>query len=215
MKIKIYLILFFFTPLLFSQGFKVKATDVQKFTFKDKNGRSQATFFSTTPLEDVRGLTTEINGSVSFDVNNFAQTLKGKIVIPVSSLKTGIEKRDKDMKGSGWLDEDEYPEISFAIKKVDKVENLADNKIKTDITGDFKVHGVSKEITVEATMIYLDENEQTRQRAPGDLLGVTSTFAITLSDFDIDNIVLGRRVSDKIEISINFVGSNKPQAQVY
>lgn len=207
--IKIFLVLIFFTPGLFSQGFKVKATGVQKFSFKDDKGRSQATFFSTTPLEDVKGLTTEINGSISFDVNNFASTLAGKIMIPVSSLKTGIKKRDQDLRGSGWLNEDNYPEISFTIKKVNRVENLADNKIKADVSGDFKVHGVSKEITVEATITYLDENEQTRQRAPGDLLGVAADFTITLSDFGIDNIVLGKRVSDKIKIGVNFVGSNK------
>lgn len=207
--IKVFLVLIFFTPGLFSQGFKVKATGVQKFSFKDEKGRSQATFFSTTPLEDVKGLTTEINGSISFDVNNFASTLAGKITIPVSSLKTGIKKRDQDLRGSGWLDEDNYPEISFIIKKVNRIENLADNKIKAEISGDFKVHGVSKEITVEAAITYLDENEQTRQRAPGDLLGVAADFTITLSDFGIDNIVLGKRVSDKIRIGVNFVGSNK------
>ena len=129
MKINIFLILIILTPIAFSQGFKVKASGLQTFTFNDKNGRSQATFFSTTPLEDVRGLTTEINGSVSFDIKDFAQTLKGKIIIPVSSLKTGITKRDNDMKGSGWLDEDNYPDISFTIKKVGKVENVSDNKI--------------------------------------------------------------------------------------
>ncbi len=201
--------LIFISPVLFSQGFKVKATGVQKFSFKDNNGRSQATFFSTTPLEDVKGLTTDINGSVTFDVNNFASTLAGEITIPVSSLKTGIKKRDKDLRGSGWLDEDKYPAISFKIKKVNKIENLADNKIKAEITGDFKVHGVSKEIVVETILTYLDENELTRQRAPGDLLGVIANFTITLSDFGIDNIVLGKRVSDKIKIGVNFVGSNK------
>jgi polyisoprenoid-binding protein YceI len=206
---KIFLIAILLTPFLFPQGFKVKATGIQKFTFNDNNGRSQATFFSTTPLEDVRGLTTEINGSVTFDINNIASSLKGKIIIPVSSLKTGISKRDKDLRGSGWLDEDQYPDISFSIDKVNKIQNLADNKLEADISGNFMVHGVSKQITADVTMIYLDENEQTRQRAPGDLLGVTSEFTIRLSDYGIDNIVLGRRVSDIIDIGINFVGSNK------
>lgn len=201
--------IFLSTPLLFPQGFKVKATGVQKFSFNDDKGRSQATFFSTTPLEDVNGLTIEINGSVSFDINNLASTLQGKIIVPVSSLKTGITKRDNDLRGSGWLDEDQYPDISFTIIKVNKIQNLANNKIAVDITGNFMVHGVSKQIIVNVTMIYLDENDQTRQRAPGDLLGVTSDFTITLSDYGIDNIVLGRRVSDKIDIGINFVGSNK------
>jgi polyisoprenoid-binding protein YceI len=199
----------FFVANIYSQGFKVKAEGVKTFSFKDDQGRNQATFFSTTPLEDVNGLTTEIDGTVSFDVKDFASTLKGKITIPVGSLKTGIRKRDEDLKGSGWLDADEYPTISFIIKKVLAFQNLTDNKAQTKITGDFMVHGVTKEITIEATLIYLDENEETRKRAPGDLLGVTSRFTITLSDYNIDNMILGKRVSDKIEIGVNFVGRSK------
>lgn len=194
---------------IFSQGFKVKAEGAQVFSFNDNNGRNQATFFSTTPLEDVNGLTTEINGTISFDVRNVAGSLKGQITIPAESLKTGIKKRDEDMKGSGWLDVEEFPVISFTIKKVLELKSLAYNKLQAKVSGDFMVHGITKEIVVDATMIYLDENEQTGQISPGDLLGVTSKFTITLSDYDIDNMVLGKRVSDKIEIGVNFVGNNK------
>jgi len=194
---------------IFSQGFKVKAEGAQVFSFNDNNGRNQATFFSTTPLEDVNGLTTEINGTISFDVRNVAGSLKGQITIPAKSLKTGIKKRDEDMKGSGWLDVEEFPVISFTIKRVLELKSLADNKLQAKVSGDFMVHGITKEIVVDATMIYLDENEQTGQISPGDLLGVTSKFTITLSDYDIDNMVLGKRVSDKIEIGVNFVGNNK------
>lgn len=198
-----------FAGTIYSQVFKVKAEGLQTFSFKDDKDRNQATFFSTTPLEDVNGLTTEINGEVSFSINDFTNTLKGNITIPVSSLKTGVKRRDKDLRGSGWLDEDEFPLITYTIKKVLSIRNLADNKIEAKITGDFMVHGVSKEISTDVIIIYLDESEQTMKRGPGDLLGVTSKFTITLSDFGIDNIVLGKRVSDKIEIGVNFVGSNK------
>ncbi|HKI79495.1 MAG TPA: YceI family protein [Ignavibacteriaceae bacterium] len=191
---------------IYSQGFKVRAEGVQVFSFNDNNGRNQATFFSTTPLEDVNGLTTEINGTISFDVKNVAGSLKGQITIPAESLKTGIKKRDEDMKGSGWLDAEEFPVISFTIKKVLELKSLADNKLQAKVSGDFMVHGITKEIVVDAALIYLDENEQTGKISPGDLLGVTSKFTITLSDYGIDNIVLGRRVSDKIEIGVNFVG---------
>jgi hypothetical protein len=37
-------------------GFNVKATGSQTFSFKDKMGRNQATFFSTTMLEDISGM---------------------------------------------------------------------------------------------------------------------------------------------------------------
>ena len=52
------------------------------------------------------------------------------------------------------------------------------------------------------------ESEDTKKRAPGDLIGVQAKFNIILSDFDVDNMVLGQKVSDEIEISVNIAGSN-------
>jgi hypothetical protein len=44
---------------------------------------------------------------------------------------------------------------------------------------------------------------------PGDLLGVKAKFNIKLSDFGVQNMALGKRVADDIEITVNIVGSNK------
>jgi polyisoprenoid-binding protein YceI len=123
-------------------------------------------------------------------------------------MKTGIALRDKDMKSEEWLDAEEYPEITFTIKKVSAIKTTEDNKLQAEVTGDFTVHGVTKDIVTDATMTYLDENEKTRAVAPGDLLGVEAKFTITLSDYDVDNIVLGRKVSDKIDVTVNLVGSS-------
>jgi hypothetical protein len=57
-------------------------------------------------------------------------------------------------------------------------------------------------------MTYLDASEQTKQRAPGDLLGVQAKFNIVLSDYDVENMIVGQKVADNIEISVNIVGSN-------
>ena len=75
--------------------------------------------------------------------------------------------------------------------------------------GEFTAHGVSKEVESEVTLVYLEESEMTKMRSPGDLLGVQTKFSIKLSEFGVENMVLGKRVSDKIEISVNIVGSNK------
>lgn len=205
----IFFILLIFSFKIFSQGFEVKASGTQTFSFDVEKERNQATFFSTTPFEEVNGLTTVIHGKATFDVGDFVNTLKGEITIPVASLKTGIVKMEEDLRSSAWLDEEKYPTITFKIKKVSNAEKLSPNKIKADITGDFTVHGVTKEITAETVVTYLDENEQTKARMPGDLLGVSSKFKIQLSDFEVDNLILGKRVSNDIDITVNIVGTNK------
>jgi len=200
----VFVVIISFT-LSFAQGFKIKASGNQTFTFDDK--RNQASFFSTTPLEDVTGISNEVKGSVTFDVNDFT-TLKGKISIPAASLKTGIDTRDGHLRSPNWLDAAKYPEITFTIKKVSDIKVVADNKLQVKVTGDFTTHGVTKEEVADAVVTYLDESTETQKRSPGDLLGVSAKFNIILSDYDVDNVVLGQKVSDNIEISVNMFGSN-------
>lgn len=192
-----------------AQGFKVRAKGNQTFNFEDKSGKNQITFFSTTPLEDINGTVNAISGYVSFDIANFAKTVKGKIIVKVASMNTGIELRNSHLKGANWLDEKKFPEIIFELKSVEAAKQTADNKIEFKAKGNFTLHGVTKEITSDVEAVYLDENEQTQKRAPGDLLGLRTKFKISLSDYDVDNAVVGKKVADAIEVTVNIVGSNK------
>lgn len=192
-----------------AQGFKVKAKGSQTFDFEDKSGKNQITFFSTTPLEDINGTVNAISGNVSFDIANFAKTLKGKIIVKVVSMNTGIELRNSHLKGANWLSEKKFPEIIFELKSVENAKQTADNKIEFKAKGNFTLHGVTKEISSDVEAVYLDENEQTQKRAPGDLLGLRTKFKVSLSDYDVDNAVVGKKVADTIEVTVNIVGSNK------
>jgi len=113
------------------------------------------------------------------------------------------------LQSSNWLYADKYPEISFEIVSINDVKQTADNRLEFKAKGNFSMHGVTKEVVADVDATYLDENDQTRKRAPGDLLGVRSKFNINLSDYDVDNALIGNKVAEKIEISINIVGSNK------
>jgi polyisoprenoid-binding protein YceI len=197
------------TVVISAQEFKIKASGSQTFNFEDKSGRNQVTFFSETPLEDINGTANGIGGSVSFDVANFAKTLNGKLTVQVTSMNTGIELRNRHLQSTNWLDAQKYPEISFEIKSVSDLNQIADNKLEFKVKGNFTLHGVTKEVMANADATYLDENEQTRKRAPGDLLGIRAKFSVNLSDYGVDNAVIGNKVSEKIEVGVNVVGSNK------
>jgi len=205
--LKLIILTLFVVSYGFAQGFKVKATGEQTFSFTDKKGRNQAMFFSSTPLEDVTGLSNDVKGTITFDVGDVS-TLKGSISISTASLKTGIDLRDGHLQSENWLDAESYPEITFVIKNVSNVKSLEDNKLEVKVVGDFTTHGVTKEVIADITMTFLDESEQTKKKAPGDLLGVEAKFSIVLSDYEVDNMVLGSKVSDSIEITVTMVGSN-------
>ena len=189
----------------FAQGFKVKASGEQTFNFEDK--RNQVKFFSTTPLEDITGISNAVEGKVTLNVSDI-KNMKGSIIIPVSSIKTAIDLRDEHLRSENWMDAENYPEISFVIKSVGDVKVAADNKLEAKVTGDFTAHGVTKEVVADVSLTYLDASEQTKQYAPGDLLGVQAKFNITLSDFEVENMVVGQKVSESIEITVTLRGSN-------
>jgi len=203
--LSIFAVIMIFTASILAQGFKVKATGDQTITFEDN--KNQATFFSTTPVEDITGLSNDVKGSVTFSVND-VKTLKGKVRVSAASIKTGIEMRDGHLQSAGWLNAESYPEITFEITKVSDVKSVADNKITAKVTGNYTMHGVSKEVTADATLTYLDESEQTKMRAAGDLLGVQAKFNVKLSDYGVSNKLIGQKVAEDIEVSVNIVGSN-------
>lgn len=200
-------VIFLFTTSVFAQGFKVKASGDHTFDFTDKGGRNQATFFSTTPLEDINGLTNDVRGSVTLNVNDI-KFMKGNITIPVSSIKTGINLRDQHLVSEDWMNAAAYPDITFVIKTVSDIKLIEDNIIQAKVTGDFTVHGVTKETTADVTLTFLDASDQTKQRAPGDLLGVRANFKVQLSEFGIKNKIVGQKVAEVVEVGVNMVGSN-------
>jgi polyisoprenoid-binding protein YceI len=193
----------------FAGGFDISSKGEQTFSFKDKMGRNQATFFSTTPLEDITGMSSDVWGSISFDIEDVENTLKGEVLISTASLKSGIDLRDEHIRSADWLDAEQFPNISFNIKEVTGIEKIKGNKIIVKVLGEFTAHGVTKDVESEVTLVYLEENEMTKMRAPGDLLGVRANFNINLTDYGVQHMVLGKRVSDEIEINVNIVGSNK------
>jgi polyisoprenoid-binding protein YceI len=204
-QISFLLIAFSLTTL--AQGFNVASSGEKTFNFTDKGKRNQASFFSTTPLEDITGLTNDINGKVSFNISDI-KTLKGELSVSTASIKTGIDLRDEHLRDADWLDAAKYPDIKFTITEVKDVKKLADNRLQIKFSGDFTLKGVTKKITGDATLTYLVESEQTKQRAPGDLLGVQAKFKVNLSDFGVKNKVIGQKVAEVVEVSVNMVGSS-------
>jgi len=204
----------FFVALLliagtFANGFDVNRSGSQTFSFKDEMGRNQATFYRSTLLEDITGMSTDVWGNISFNVQDIENTLEGEVKISTASLKSGIDLRDEHIRSADWLNAEEYPDITFKIKDVTNLKEIDGSNIKVTVMGELTVHGVTRYIELEVALTYLEESEMTKMRLPGDLLGVRAKFNIKLSDFGVQHMVLGKRVSDEIEITVNIVGSNK------
>ena len=190
-----------------AQGFNLPSEGIQIFNLKDTESRNQATFYSEARFENITGLTNEVWGKISFDKRDVKSTLKVEVSISTSSIKTGIEKRDEHLRSISWLNSEKYPAVIFRIKEVTQVDQVEDNLLKIVLLGEFTLNGKTKLVYANATMKYLVESETTKQIMPGDLVSIAAKFEIKLSDFGITNSLIPNRVSDKIQIKANLVGS--------
>jgi polyisoprenoid-binding protein YceI len=177
------------------------------FDFKDPKEVNNVVFQLDAPLEAINGTANGITGTVTVDPENPAKT-KGRIVVATDSLTVPNSVMRGHMLGKKWLDAKAHPKITFDIKSISAVK-----KSKTtgsaQVTGTFTLHGVSKEITVEARVTHLPDKlgERSGGKMEGDLLVIRSKFTINRSDYKIQPGENTDKVSEEIEISLSIAGA--------
>jgi polyisoprenoid-binding protein YceI len=101
-----------------------------------ESGKSRVGFDAFHPLGNFSGVSETPSGEVEVDHEDHRRPIKGDLVVPVASLRTGKTGRDKDLRRA--LDGERHPEIRYRIDKVESsFASLADN---TDVL--LTLHGV-------------------------------------------------------------------------
>ncbi len=196
---------FLLLALTFSLNAQVKTFEASG------DSRNQATFVSNAPLEDIVGVSDDLAAVIMIDLNNVTNA-KGKVIVNLNELKTGIDLRDKHLRSEMWLNTSKYPN---AIFKLTNISNPSDSKLENGkpvnvtFNGTFTVHGVSKNISVPGELAYFKESPQTKTKMPGNLLRVKGNFSIKLSDYgvQIPSMVVAK-LDDNIKISVSFIASD-------
>jgi polyisoprenoid-binding protein YceI len=206
-------------PLLAQTALPLPLKGARTVVLNNAVGQNLCQFVSSAPLEEFEGTADGIEGSFVLDPQNLEAT-RGRIRVAVASMRTGITRRDEHLRSPEWLDAERYPYIEFdlqGLRQVRITERTAGRVVLQAVAvGDFSLHGVRKPMELPIVMTYVPESEQTRQRAPGDLVQVQSEFTISLRDFDIRGRqgVIGSRVGEVIRVKASFYGaatmSNKP-----
>jgi polyisoprenoid-binding protein YceI len=179
----------------------------QSFDFKDAKGMNNAVFKLDAPLEAITGSANGISGTVEFDTANPGAT-KGKLVVTAESLTVPNSMMKDHLQGAQWLDVAKFKEITFEAKSLGNVKTEGDVTTAA-ATGDFTVHGVTKEITVPVKLTYLKDKlgARTNGKVQGDLLVIRATFAIKRTDYGINPAAPTDKVADEIEITLSVAGA--------
>jgi polyisoprenoid-binding protein YceI len=95
----------------------------------------------------VPGKFDDFDGKIQFDEAN-PENSSVEVTIKASSVDTGVEMRDENLRSGDFFDVEKFPEITFKSKSVKRTgENTG------EVTGDLTMHGVTKEIVLKVELL--------------------------------------------------------------
>jgi polyisoprenoid-binding protein YceI len=132
------------------------------------------------------------SGTFAFDEAK-PEASKVNVEINTDSVNTNHGERDKHLRGKDFLDTATFPKATFESTKV------AIDGDKATITGNLTLHGVTKEVTIDAVRVGGGDDPWGGYRE-----GFTGTTSLPLKDFGID-FDLGP-ASKEVELTLNIEG---------
>lgn len=131
-------------------------------------------------------------GTFSFDEAK-PEASKVSVEIDTNSINSNHAERDKHLRGKDFLETDKFPTATFESTAV-KLDGD-----KATITGNLTLHGVTKEVTIDAKRVGGGTDPWGGQRE-----GFTGTTTLPLKDFGI-NYNLGP-ASETVELALEIEG---------
>lgn len=127
-------------------------------------------------------------GTLSWDGENSTIEVTAK----VADIDTANSDRDKHLRSGDFFGEKEFPNVTFKSKKWKKT-----GEGKYDVTGDLTLHGVTKEITAQAS-----EGGTGKDMKGKDIMGLDFAFTVKRSEFGIKTYpgAIGEDVSVMVAI---------------
>lgn len=116
------------------------SAELEKYTIDNKH--SFANFNIRHVVSKASGSFSDVTGLISIDRDNLANS-SVNAKIKVASINTSLAKRDEHILKPEYLDAVNFGEILFVSKKVE-----AKSATEGLMTGDFTMHGITKEITI-------------------------------------------------------------------
>jgi polyisoprenoid-binding protein YceI len=146
-------------------------------------------------VSTVRGAFSKVTGSAQYDPADPSKTSLDA-TIDASTVDTGVEMRNNDLRSPHFFDVAKYPTIIFHSKST-KV--AAPGKLI--ITGDLTMHGVTKEVVLDV------DGPSAPIKDPmgkGQRMGASATTKVTRQDFGVSGApgVVGDEISITIDVEL-------------
>ncbi|MCC5919374.1 MAG: YceI family protein [Cyclobacteriaceae bacterium] len=150
-------------------------------------------FISKAPMNEFDGVSEHLTGLIQIKKNDL------DFYLDLNTLKTGIRLRDKHMRDN-YLHTKEHRFADFK-GKIKKLSEFSESQLKEGVkvvaVGEFKIHGVSKERSIEGNL-KLSPN--------GEELHLKASFIVLLKDHKIKKpSVMGYDLADEQEVELEGV----------
>ncbi|MNX16973.1 hypothetical protein D3C86_468490 [compost metagenome] len=158
-------------------------------------------------ISTVRGEFTQFDGEVDLNEQDPSRsTATGRVT--VASIDTGNADRDNHLRTGDFFDAATYPTITFQSRRI---ESLGGERFR--VTGDLTMHGVTKELSLDAELSPPAKDPWGKMRR-----GVSLTGALNRKDFGLTwnqaletgGVLVDEKV--KLEIELEIVQASPEEA---
>jgi polyisoprenoid-binding protein YceI len=183
---------------------------IQRFYLNQEGFESSVEFTSAAKFQLLDGQSDDLEGYFDFDTDNPVE-LSGQIQLDMTTLTTGIDKRDEDMREEE-LETDNYQYATFEIIGIKGIGEQMDDETGYDCTviGNFTLHGITKyymEIPVGVALQLPEPDGAANLKN----LKVRAEFSIQLDDFNIPPpTLLFLQLAETIDIKVEFTATTAP-----
>jgi polyisoprenoid-binding protein YceI len=144
-------------------------------------------------VSNVEGRFKDFAGTVAYDPKN-PQAASVDVIVQATSIDTGTDRRDDDLRSENFFDVAKYPTLTF------KSSSVAGSGNTLQVTGDLTMHGVTKRITVPVKVL------ATMPFRNGEKAGFSTAFTVDRKDYGVTwNKALdqgGTLLGDEVTIDI-------------
>lgn len=119
-----------------------------------------------------------------------------QVTIPLSSLNTGVPALDEHLLSEDFFEVAKFPTATFSSTKVER----GAGKDRLKVTGDLSLHGITRPVTLDVTVLKVGSNPRTQLPT----VGFEATTTLKRSDFGLGAYV--PQVGDEIRMQITSQG---------
>lgn len=138
----------------------------------------------------ITGRFNSLEGTIHWNEEHPEQSVI-EVSAKAESVDTNNQQRDEHLKNADFFNVEAHKIVSF---KSTSIKKIAENRY--EITGDISLLGVTKPVTVEATLLGSGTDPW-----GGFRIGATSSFTVKRSDFGMSNSL--NMIGDEVEVTVD------------